>query len=375
MVVAFHLLATYRLGVGEAHMVPRPFGNAEMGSIDTGFASRLVVGFGYGVEVFFGISGFILALPFIAERFAEGPRRSIRAYYLRRVTRLEPPYLVALGLASVLALLVGTDPGVVRSRFLISSVYANGSVFGHANPISSVLWSLEIEVFFYLSAPWLARLFAVFSDAWMRRVVIASVAVASLLISTMVGVGPFRGVAEFLLYLPFFLGGWLVADLWVVSWRTPPTHPRRWDAAAVCGLVGCLLLFMQPYWMVVMVGPLAVGLLLAGALRGPGARSVSRNRIFATIGGMCYSIYLMHYPTMVLIAPIFTRRTGWVVTCALAAIDLVVVVGVCLTFYLLVERPCMDPTWPGRLNRAARKILRRAPSDPVLVPTPVGVDA
>ena len=118
MVVAFHLLATYRLGVGEAHMVPRPFGNAEMGSIDTGFASRLVVGFGYGVEIFFGISGFILALPFIAERFADGPRRSVRAYYLRRVTRLEPPYIVALGLASVLALLVGTDPGVVRSRFL-----------------------------------------------------------------------------------------------------------------------------------------------------------------------------------------------------------------------------------------------------------------
>jgi peptidoglycan/LPS O-acetylase OafA/YrhL len=132
---------------------------------------------------------------------------------------------------------------------------------------------------------------------------------------------------------------------------------------------------MQPYWMVVMVGPLAVCLLLAGVLRGPGARSISRNRIFATVGGMCYSIYLMHYPTMVLIAPIFARRTGWVVTSALAAVDLVVVLAVCLTFYLLVERPCMDPTWPARLTRAVRAPLRRMPSDPGPLPTRVGVDA
>ena len=132
---------------------------------------------------------------------------------------------------------------------------------------------------------------------------------------------------------------------------------------------------MQPYWMVVMVGPLAVCLLLAGVLRGPGARAISRNRVFATIGGMCYSIYLMHYPTMVLIAPIFARRTGWVATSAIATIDLVVVLAVCLTFFLLVERPCMDPTWPGRLNSAVRRMLHRTPSDSGLVPTPIGADA
>ena len=49
-----------------------------------------------GVELFFGISGFILALPFAAQHLNGAAPVSVRRYYLRRVTRLEPPYLVAL---------------------------------------------------------------------------------------------------------------------------------------------------------------------------------------------------------------------------------------------------------------------------------------
>ena len=63
------------------------------------------VGF-HGVELFFVISGFILGLPFAAHHLKGASSVSLRKYYLRRLTRLEPPYLVTLIGLFVLALLV-----------------------------------------------------------------------------------------------------------------------------------------------------------------------------------------------------------------------------------------------------------------------------
>src|SRR5205085_10364304 len=50
----------------------------------------------FGVNLFFAISGFILALPFAKRSFADRPAPSLKNYYLRRVTRIEPPYAICL---------------------------------------------------------------------------------------------------------------------------------------------------------------------------------------------------------------------------------------------------------------------------------------
>src|SRR3954462_11306684 len=47
---------------------------------------------GVGVPLFFVISGFILALPFAKWRLNGERQVRLKNYYLRRVTRLEPPY-------------------------------------------------------------------------------------------------------------------------------------------------------------------------------------------------------------------------------------------------------------------------------------------
>src|SRR5204862_7288800 len=51
---------------------------------------------GFGVQLFFMISGFVLALPFVRYHLGEGPPVSLGKYFLRRLTRLEPPYIVNL---------------------------------------------------------------------------------------------------------------------------------------------------------------------------------------------------------------------------------------------------------------------------------------
>ena len=54
----------------------------------------------HGVPLFFVISGFILGLPFAVQHLLGGRRVNIREFYLRRLTRLEPPYVLALLLLS-----------------------------------------------------------------------------------------------------------------------------------------------------------------------------------------------------------------------------------------------------------------------------------
>ena len=49
-----------------------------------------------GVELFFAISGFILGLPFASHYLGGGPKVAIGRYFQRRLTRLEPPYVIAL---------------------------------------------------------------------------------------------------------------------------------------------------------------------------------------------------------------------------------------------------------------------------------------
>src|ERR1043166_5891003 len=66
-------------------------------------AQAAYVGF-HGVELFFVISGFILGLPFAAHHLKGKPAVSLRKYYLRRLTRLEPPYFVAAIVLFLLAI-------------------------------------------------------------------------------------------------------------------------------------------------------------------------------------------------------------------------------------------------------------------------------
>lgn len=49
-----------------------------------------------GVPLFFIISGFILGLPFAKFFISKGPRINFKKYFFRRLTRLEPPYILTM---------------------------------------------------------------------------------------------------------------------------------------------------------------------------------------------------------------------------------------------------------------------------------------
>jgi peptidoglycan/LPS O-acetylase OafA/YrhL len=142
-------------------------------------AQAAVVGF-RGVELFFVISGFILGLPFAAHYLKGTAPVSLRKYYLRRLTRLEPPYIVALLLLFVLAVgIEGARPASFYPHLAASLFYLHSLIYGTFSPAMGVAWSLEIEVQFYMLVPLLTLLFAIRSRT-LRRSSIAILILAAL---------------------------------------------------------------------------------------------------------------------------------------------------------------------------------------------------
>ena len=99
----------------------------------------------YGVFVFFIISGYIV--PASLER-----KGSVRTFWVSRLFRLYPLYLLAVGIAVALYLLhfgslrgEGSDP----AASILSQLLMMSNVLGGQN-LPNVVWSLSYEMVFYL---------------------------------------------------------------------------------------------------------------------------------------------------------------------------------------------------------------------------------
>jgi peptidoglycan/LPS O-acetylase OafA/YrhL len=360
-VFLFHIVILGRLLDGSWVIIP-PFGQSgPLGPSHSDLISRTVSQWTYGVQLFFVVSGFVLALPFIEWRVAGGKGVSTSGYFRRRLTRLEPPYLIAMTLLFVAASI--TEHQVGAGHLLASFIYAHHAVYGGPSTLDAVAWSLEVEIQFYLCVPLLAILFS-WPDARRRRATIVFLAVlATVFQEFSFGRDPRMG-AFLGNYLQFFLVGWLLADLYVMSWGSKPTPQRRWDLVSLVGwplLVGGLMASDRLRFGIV-VGPWLLLALCVAALRGPRTTRILRNRWITTIGGMCYSIYLLHYPILIAVRHWTEGLSGLSPGLALlarVAIYAPVVLVLSALFFVLVERPCMEPQWPSKFLAKVRRLPPR----------------
>jgi peptidoglycan/LPS O-acetylase OafA/YrhL len=107
--------------------------------------------------------------------------------------------------------------------------------------------------------------------------------------------------------------------------------------------------------------------LYLAAFRGRICSAVFSNRVIINIGGMCYSIYLFHvliiYAVKHFAAPLHIGQNFWVYYALQATLILPVVLLLCGTFFLLIERPCMDREWPRKLWRWGHGLMLPAARD------------
>lgn len=358
--LAIGLVILWHLRIGILDTASEPLLHAQ------GVLSWVVNKGWFGVQLFFVISGFILALPFARAHLHHKPSPRLLDYYVRRLTRLEPPYILSL----VLLLFVrahARDVSVssLLPNFAASLFYVHNVVYDDVSAISGVAWSLEVEVQFYLLAPLLAWIFAVRSRL-VRRGIFIGVA--------LFGVGAqaavearwgfhFRWAGTLPAQIQYFMLGMLLADLWLSDWQPRSLPSYLWDFAALVGLCSLGLALHGPE-VAFRLGVLpAIFLLYSGALRGRLFRGFLKRPLVSTFGGMCYSTYLLHTTVIYLFYPALRSSAlplSYPLRFALFLLPVTLsVIAVSALYFVLVERPCMERDWPSRLVSAVR---RRLPS-------------
>jgi len=305
-----------------------------------------------GVPLFFVISGFILGMPFAAARLHRQRPVSLKKYFLRRVTRLEPPYILCMLLFFALKIFGGRGgAGELLPNLLASLFYVHNVAYGAPSVISIVAWSLEIEIQFYILAPALASVFAI-SNASMRRCVLAILLVAATSVSAVVSAHPPLQLS-LLGYAQFFLAGFLLAEFQLSGWLRRQAS-WLWDLVSIFGWVLLLAGLGRGGSLVDWFSPWLILLLYVAAFRGRVMNRFVSNAWIATIGGMCYSIYLLHN-YIVAAAGLVTERffaTYPFESRLLAQFVLITPVVLILSalYFRAIERPCMNPDWPSRVK-------------------------
>ena len=241
-----------------------------------------------GVELFFAISGFILGVPFASYYLRAAPKVGLGRYFARRLTRLEPPYVInLLVIATVLVVVMHQNARDIVPHLVASIFYLHNIVYGGNSTINGVAWSLEVEIQFYIVVPLLACLFGIERPGIRRGVIVALMLICSIVTIGLVQT-PLR--ASILYYLPFFLAGFVVCDLYLT--RRNWTHSLGYDAVALCGWP---LVWYLGSTMGHILLPLVVVALYIAAFRGRVCSALFTNRVLTDVGGMCYSLYLFHF--------------------------------------------------------------------------------
>jgi len=319
-----------------------------------------------GVQLFFVISGFILALPFAAHYLTGTRPVAPGKYFLRRLTRLEPPYVLSMVLFFVLKVAAARGSASELLPHLAASLaYLHNAVFGGPSVISIVAWSLEIEIQFYILAPMLAKVFLIRTVA-SRRFLLVIACLAFSAADSLWGQNPLLRLS-LLGSAQYFLVGFLLADLFVSCGRIRKSD-WRWDIVALAGWPGlALVLVSQGPWSGLLIPWLAL-LLYQSAFHGVWMNRLFNNLWLTTIGGMCYSIYLLHnYVISALGAYTESVWATWpIVARLLLQFSLItpLVLVVSAVYFVLIEKPCMQPDWPQRLWAWIRS--RSRSTDPLL---------
>src|SRR5579863_5037092 len=264
-----------------------------------------------GVDVFFVISGYVISQRLLEDLHAG--HFSIFDFYERRVRRIFPALFLVIALTAVAAyfLLLPTEmidfaKSLAASAFFSSNIYfwKQSGYFDIASTLRPLLhlWSLAVEEQFYILTPVAMYVAYVLGSRW--RLIFWPGFLVSLALS--VAVTNTAPSANFFL-LPTRAWELLLGVLLVL---TPPPAPPNRSVAELCGAVGAILLFYAIFFLSeatsfpgahALYPCLGSALLLySGSSWSPVINRMLSIKPIVFIGVISYSLYLYHWPLIVM---------------------------------------------------------------------------
>jgi peptidoglycan/LPS O-acetylase OafA/YrhL len=297
----------------------------------------------FGVQFFYIISGFVLGHHFAKKYIHNNGKADLKNYYLRRLTRMEPPYLLALIIFFIALVFIVKkyEFAELFPHFIASFFYVHNEVYYDHSYVLPVAWTLEIEIQFYLLAPLLGLLYRL-----KKREIRWVIFLVLILANAYYWHNVWHGM-HVIKFLDFFLCGMLMADLYVEKIKFPGPS---W-AGFIIGIISLILLpfiiglYSTPGYI---VKYLLMVLLFYTALTNKWLIKIFSFTPIAIIGGMCYSIYLIHEQVISatgrLLKFINIENPGIYFIVSYLLLSMVVLMASAV-YYKLVEQPCMKKNW------------------------------
>lgn len=292
-----------------------------------------------GVPIFFVLSGFLLFRPWVTAAATGGEPPSVRRYAWHRVRRIMPAYVVTVLAAYLLYHFrtAGPNPGHTPMglfrNLTLTQIYTDNYLYSYLHQGLTQMWSLAVEVAFYVALPLLAYLLLVVlcRHRWRPGLLMTGLTALALITPAWLVLVhttdwlPDGARLWLPTYLAWFIGGMMLAALQPVGVRAyalvciplalvcyfivstpiagePTTSPNELrEALAKAGFYAVIATLM--------VAPLALG------DRGLYAKFLA-TRPMVFLGEISYEIFLIHLLTMELVMveilrfPIYTGSMG-----------------------------------------------------------------
>ena len=258
-----------------------------------------------GVDIFFSLSGFLITRNLLETK--DKPHY-YRNFYVRRVLRIMPLYLL------ILALVLAIYPHSIR-YVLLSLVYFANFANALGQPVAyPVLWSLSVEEHFYLIWPTLVK---VFSRRWTFLAGAAVCLATPILRALAASHGGFDPLYSWFRFDGFMYGA-IVAMIFM-SKLPAKRNLLRWsyvNLALTLGILVCGVPF-RVYTRTSLLGETVLyscvasltSAVIAYAIANPGSRllSILRNPILRLLGDISFWVYLIHDVLLRVMKPYLAR--------------------------------------------------------------------
>ena len=323
-----------------------------------------------GVDVFFVLSGFLITSLLIRERASTG-RISLKYFWTRRIRRILPAAFTVMATVAAITLVIAGDSQVGMGWQMLSiltfsnnwvQIAQSHSYFADTVPqVFSHYWSLAVEEQFYVIWP---LLFVLLCALGLRRkhwlVVTGLLGITSAVLMGVLyqpGVDPTRvyygtDTHAFGLLLGAFMAFWmssrnasLLADSWP-KYQTFARFPKVVGFNSVVALIGlCALFVVLPdtgawtYRGGIALASVLSGIVLYAIVQEIGPVSwIFNSRILRWLGERSFSLYLWHWPLIVIISEPF-RAHGQKHSLIAGFIALVITVLLSAFWYRYIETP------------------------------------